>query len=368
MADIELESEVLASPPTEVVAPTPVPVVSEEDDIMAGTALSEQEQKDAEAASVAVPPPPAASTSTSTPEERRKRAAGGLDDKKRAKRLFGGLLGTLDAFKKEERQRGASDAAKRRSLITDRIQNKLRTESHVMTDIATKEREIRVLRFELDKFENEFVQKSAAYTSRHASLPRLASFLHTTVPKPLELALATDGRRNPLPLLPPPSSSSAPTTSFPPLGQAAFHKVGDKTPRALFYLPAVLLPAQEVKLEEQKVQAEQVDREEQEAWAAKKEELRVLIRELKTKEPLLQTELASLRKQKLELDAASNPTHSGIFSSSNTNSNAAYPAPSNFAPPTTTNGAVVEQKEEKMEEEPVGDGMMDVEGDEDVEY
>lgn len=86
---------------------------------MAGTALSEQEQKDAEAASVAVPPPPAASTSTSTPEERsvasllllprseltfnriirRKRAAGGLDDKKRAKRLFGGLLGTLDAFK-----------------------------------------------------------------------------------------------------------------------------------------------------------------------------------------------------------------------------------------------------------------------------
>lgn len=90
--------------------------------------------------------------------------------------------------------------------------------------------------------------------------------------------------------------------------------------------------------------------------------------QLKTKEPLLQTELASLRKQKLELDAASNPTHSGTFSSSNTNINAAYPAPSNFAPPTTTNGAVVEQKEEKMEEEPVGDGMMDVEGDEDVEY
>ena len=30
---------------------------------------------------------------------RRKRAVGGLDDKKRAKRLFGGLLGTLDAFK-----------------------------------------------------------------------------------------------------------------------------------------------------------------------------------------------------------------------------------------------------------------------------
>lgn len=160
-----------------------------------------------------------------------------------------------------------------------------------------------------------------------------------------------------------------------------------------------------------------MDREEQDTWLAKKEELRIQIREvsflrvvslpspfpfrcfslssfshpprkersadprfsllpfplqLKTKEPLLQADLASLRKQKIDLDSASSgvgnsntfPTPTSFASNTNGNGNGSYDDRSR------SNSVVVQQQQQRVEEESatVGDGMMDVEGDEDVEY
>lgn len=54
-------------------------------------------------------------------------------------------------------------------MITDRIQNKLKIETAVLTEIASKERELKAMKIDLDKKENELAQKNAAVSDMCSS-------------------------------------------------------------------------------------------------------------------------------------------------------------------------------------------------------
>ncbi|KAJ7207298.1 hypothetical protein B0H12DRAFT_1195654 [Mycena haematopus] len=141
--------------------------------------------------------------------------------------MFGLLLGTLNKAKIEDKERSASEAAKKRQLIDQRLQNKLRKE----TDSVRRAEEARKDKLNANRKEEDLQLKDSIYKLRRTRLPLLANFLLTSDIIP---ASATEEDPAPLPL----ALSTVPRGHPPPL----------------YYLPAVLTSAQESYIKRRKAQ------------------------------------------------------------------------------------------------------------------
>jgi hypothetical protein len=113
---------------------------------------------------------------------RRPRAEAKKEDRARGKRLFGNILGTLQQFKKEDKTARTSEAvswppvyvalrrahtqAKRREQVKERIENKIRSEASLHTDIAETDRELKGLRIHTESLEYVLKHKEAAVSRR----------------------------------------------------------------------------------------------------------------------------------------------------------------------------------------------------------
>ncbi|KAF7356720.1 Pinin-SDK-memA domain-containing protein [Mycena venus] len=163
-----------------------------------------EEQAQAPTSTPRVPPTePAAMASAN-----KRRPKLDLSEPQKRKRggMFGLLLGTLNKAKIEDKERSASEAAKKRQLIDQRLQNKLRKE----TDSVRRAEEARKDKLTANRKEEDLQLKDSIYKLRRTRLPLLANFLLTSDiipassteedPAPLPLALSTVPRGHPPPL------------------------------------------------------------------------------------------------------------------------------------------------------------------------
>lgn len=162
-------------------------------------------------------------------------------ERKRGKTMFGLLLGTLNKAKNEDKERNASEAAKKRQLIEQRLQDKLRKE----TDTVRRAEEAKKDKTIANRKEEELQLKDSIYKLRRTRLPLLANFLLTSDHIPV------DGDTPP----PPSSDPLAP----PPRGH----------PPPLYYLPAIFTPAQEAFIQRRTAEVKEAAEKE---WEAFKEE------------------------------------------------------------------------------------------------
>ncbi|KAJ8074423.1 hypothetical protein PM082_015324 [Marasmius tenuissimus] len=187
------------------------------------------------------------SPTTTTTDTTRKRprldlnAEGSGRERKRGKSMFGLVLGTLNKAKIEDKERNASEAAKKRQLIEQRLQAKLRKE----TDSVRRAEEAKKDKTSANRKEEELQLKDSIYKLRRKRLPLLANFLVTSdvIPDNDDPDKPTSG--NPL---------AAPPRSHPP---------------PLYYLPAILTPSQEAFLAKRK---EEVSQAAEKEWESFREE------------------------------------------------------------------------------------------------
>ncbi|KAH9915505.1 uncharacterized protein B0H18DRAFT_885896 [Fomitopsis serialis] len=166
--------------------------------------------------------------------------------RKRGKSMFALALGTLTKAKNEDRQRNQSDAVKKRQEIEQRLQDKLRKE----TDSVRRAEEAKKDKTAANRKEEELQLKDSIYKLRRTRLPLLANFLLTsdTIPN-----IPPTDRSSP-----PPAPSEAPQDADPAAATARASKAPALAaplrshPPPLYYLPAILTPAQEAFLKRRK--------------------------------------------------------------------------------------------------------------------
>ncbi|KAI0764290.1 hypothetical protein BD413DRAFT_190870 [Trametes elegans] len=184
-------------------------------------------------------------------------------ERKRGKTMFGLVLGTLAKAKNEDKERNASDAvrlpdsrgrrvaiadlvvcvvqAKKRQLIEQRLQDKLRKE----TDSVRRAEEAKRDKTTANRKEEELQLKDSIHKLRRTRLPLLSNFLLTSdVIPPADSDAPTSAN----PLAPPPRTRPAP----------------------LYYLPAKLLPSQEAFLQRRKAEVKEAAEKEWEAFKAER--------------------------------------------------------------------------------------------------
>lgn len=165
-------------------------------------------------------------------------APDGTRERKRGKSMFGLVLGTLNKAKIEDKERNASEAAKKRQLIDQRLQTKLRKE----TDSVRRAEEAKKNKTTANRKEEELQLKDSIYKLRRTQHRILANFLLTS-----DIISSEESSPSSNPLAPP-------SRSHPP---------------PLYYLPAILTPAQEAFLSRRKAEVnEAVEKE----WELFKEE------------------------------------------------------------------------------------------------
>ncbi|PPQ80106.1 hypothetical protein CVT25_001474 [Psilocybe cyanescens] len=152
-------------------------------------------------------------------------AATGGRERKRGKSIFGILVGTLNKAKIEDKERNASDAAKKRQLIEQRLQAKLRKE----TDSVRRAEDAKKDKTTANRKEEDLQLKDSIYKLRRTRLPLLANFLITSDVIPLE--------------------ESSPTSTNPLIPVPRSH------PPPLYYLPGILTPSQKTFLKKRKAEA-----------------------------------------------------------------------------------------------------------------
>ncbi|KAF5373164.1 hypothetical protein D9758_001589 [Tetrapyrgos nigripes] len=145
-------------------------------------------------------------------------------ERRRGKTMFGLVLGTLNKAKIEDKERNASEAAKKRQMIEQRLQIKLRKE----TDSVRRAEEAKKDKTAANRKEEELQLKDSIYKLRRTRLSLLANFLCTSDKIPEEDSDPTPTSADPL--APPPRSHPPP----------------------LYYLPAILTPAQEAFIKKRK--------------------------------------------------------------------------------------------------------------------
>ncbi|KAI1784408.1 hypothetical protein LXA43DRAFT_224415 [Ganoderma leucocontextum] len=169
-------------------------------------------------------------------------------ERKRGKTMFGLVLGTLAKAKNEDKERNASDAAKKRQLIDQRLQDKLRKE----TDSVRRAEEAKKDKTSANRKEEDLQLKDSIHKLRRTRLPLLSNFLLTSdVIPPVD----SDARASTNPLAGPPKTRPPP----------------------LYYLPAKLLPSQEAFLQRRK---EEVQEAVEKEWDAFKTERTAGIEEI----------------------------------------------------------------------------------------
>ncbi|KAI0363395.1 hypothetical protein BV20DRAFT_975747 [Pilatotrama ljubarskyi] len=162
-------------------------------------------------------------------------------ERKRGKTMFGLVLGTLTKAKNEDKERNASEAAKKRQLIEQRLQDKLRKE----TDSVRRAEEAKRDKTTANRKEEELQLKDSIHKLRRTRLPLLSNFLLTSDVIP---SADSDGPTSTNPLAPPPRTRPPP----------------------LYYLPAKLLPSQEAFLQRRKAEVKEAAEKEWEAFKAER--------------------------------------------------------------------------------------------------
>ncbi|KAI0077237.1 hypothetical protein K474DRAFT_1662018 [Panus rudis PR-1116 ss-1] len=205
----------------------------------------QQAPKDANHDEVMRPDPPTAPAAMATANRKRPRLDLTVEprERKRGKTMFGVLLGTLNKAKNEDKQRNASEAAKKRQEIEQSIQDKLRRE----TDSVRRAEEAKKDKTTANRKEEELQLKDSIYKLRRKRLPLLANFLSTADRIPSE------------------DDSSPPSTN--PL---ALHPKSQPAP--LYYLPVILTPAQEAFLKRRKVEVKEAAEKEWETFRQERAE------------------------------------------------------------------------------------------------
>ncbi|KAJ8473824.1 hypothetical protein ONZ51_g7633 [Trametes cubensis] len=194
--------------------------------------------------------PDAASGETKAGTKKRPRIDMAVEprERKRGKTMFGLVLGTLAKAKNEDQERNASEAAKKRQLIEQRLQDKLRKE----TDSVRRAEEAKKDKTTANRKEEELQLKDSIHKLRRTRLPLLSNFLLTSDVIP---STDSEGPTSTNPLAPPPRTRPPP----------------------LYYLPAKLLPSQEAFLQRRK---EEVKEAAEQEWEKFKEERAAGIEEI----------------------------------------------------------------------------------------
>ncbi|KAI0333211.1 hypothetical protein GY45DRAFT_1272338 [Cubamyces sp. BRFM 1775] len=198
----------------------------------------------------ATPAPDAVSGETKAGTKKRPRIDMAVEprERKRGKTMFGLVLGTLAKAKNEDQERNASEAAKKRQLIEQRLQDKLRKE----TDSVRRAEEVKKDKTTANRKEEELQLKDSTHKLRRTRLPLLSNFLLTSdVIPPAD----SEGPTSTNPLAPPPRTRPPP----------------------LYYLPAKLLPSQEAFLRRRKAEVKEAAEQE---WEKFKEERAAGIEEI----------------------------------------------------------------------------------------
>ncbi|EJD08252.1 uncharacterized protein FOMMEDRAFT_74921 [Fomitiporia mediterranea MF3/22] len=152
----------------------------------------------------------------------------GGGERKRGKSMFGVLVNTLNKAKAEDKERSASEAAKKRMLIEQRLQSKLKKE----TDIVRQIEEAKKDKITASRKEEDLQLKDSIHKFRRSHLTLLSNFLLTE-----DVIPPTDTDSEEFNL-----STFVPKRSHPP---------------PLYYLPAVLLPRQEAFLTKRRTQVKE---------------------------------------------------------------------------------------------------------------
>ncbi|KAF6746763.1 hypothetical protein DFP72DRAFT_922191 [Ephemerocybe angulata] len=174
---------------------------------------------------------------------------GGGSDRKRGKSMFGLLVGTLNKAKVEDKERNASEAAKKRQMLEQRLQIKLRKDA----DSVRRAEEAKKEKTLANRKEEDLQLKDSIFKLRRKRLPLLTNFLNTAD------------------IIPPEGSSPPPPSSNPLAPIARTH------PPPLYYLPAVLTTAQEEFLKRRKAEVSEAAEKE---WEQFKEEREAGIAEI----------------------------------------------------------------------------------------
>jgi hypothetical protein len=173
-------------------------------------------------------------------------------ERKRGKSMFGLLVGTLNKAKTEDEARNASEAAKKRQLIDKRLQDKLRKE----TDTVRRAEEAKKEKHIANRKEEEIQLKNSIHRLRRARLPVIANFLLTS-----DIIPSDDSSPPPSPKL-----TLEPTRSHPP---------------PLYFLPAVLTPAQEAFIAKRKTEAAETAKKEWGTFLSERDAAITEIKELR---------------------------------------------------------------------------------------
>ncbi|KAI6100616.1 hypothetical protein F5141DRAFT_308976 [Pisolithus sp. B1] len=198
-------------------------------------------------------------------------------ERRRGKSMFGIVLGTLNKAKLEDRERNASEAAKKRHLLEQRLQAKLQKE----TDSVRRAEEAKKDKTTANRKEEELQLKDSIYKLRRIRLPLLSNFLSTSDIIPSDLTSTTLSE----PLAPLPRSHPPP----------------------LYYRPAILTPSQDAFLAKRQVEvAEAAEKE----WLAFLEERTTGIEEIKRLRQRVAEEEARQRKER-EVNRQETPNDSG---------------------------------------------------------
>ncbi|KAF9496323.1 hypothetical protein BDN71DRAFT_1482217 [Pleurotus eryngii] len=190
-------------------------------------------------------PPINEGSRTPTQQEARKRPRLNLNadsgrERKRGKSMFGILLGTLNKAKIEDKERNASEAAKKRQLIEKRLQHKLQKEA----DSVRRAEEAKKDKTSATRKEEELQLKDSIFKLRRKRLPLLANFLLTSD------VISADASLSSNPLAPPPRTHPPP----------------------LYYLPAIMTPEQEAFLARRKSEVSAAVEEEWQEWKTQRDE------------------------------------------------------------------------------------------------
>ncbi|KAJ3520446.1 hypothetical protein NMY22_g12754 [Coprinellus aureogranulatus] len=192
-------------------------------------------------------------------------------DRKRGKSMLGLVVGTLNKAKVEDKERNASEAAKKRQLIEQRLQIKLRKE----TDSVRRAEEAKKDKTLANRKEEDLQLKDSIYKLRRKRLPTLANFLLTSDHIP--------------------SDDSTPPPSSNPLAP-----VPRSHPPPLYYLPAVLTPAQEAFIARRRAEVTEAAEKE---WEQFKEERDAGIREINELRQKVADEEARQKAEREGMDA-----------------------------------------------------------------
>ncbi|KDR69906.1 hypothetical protein GALMADRAFT_230539 [Galerina marginata CBS 339.88] len=230
------------------------------------------------------PKSPTEPTSTAHDTKKRPRldfsAAAGGRERKRGKSMFGILVGTLNKAKIEDKERNASDAAKKRQLIEQRLQAKLRKE----TDSVRRAEDAKKDKTSANRKEEDLQLKDSIYKLRRTRLPILANFLLTSD------VITSD-------------EPSSPTTTNPLAPVPRSH------PPPLYYLPAVLTPAQETFLSKRKAEVTEAAEKEWELFREERssgiEEISLLRQRVAEEDARRKNDKALLKDETMDTDAPS---------------------------------------------------------------